>query len=208
MDNDLEIIERMTAYQGYFRIDRYRLRHRLFAGGASKPIVRELLERGQSVAVLPYDPARDEVVLIEQFRIGAHAAGRSPWLIEIVAGMMEPGEAADVVARRETQEEAGLPLDRLELVADVLVSPGSTSETVSIFCGEADATLANGVHGLDAEGEDIRVLRLTADEAIARVQAREIVYGPAVIAIQWLALNRDDLRRRWSGPLAGRQSGR
>ena len=108
MADDVEIIERATVYQGYFRVDRYRLRHSLFAGGMSAPIEREIFERGHAVAVLPYDSIRDEVVLIEQFRAGAYAAGRPAWLLEIVAGIIEPGETRETVARRETQEEAGL----------------------------------------------------------------------------------------------------
>ncbi len=198
MDDDLEIIDRSSVYQGYFRIDRYRLRHRLFAGGISPPVTREVLERGHAVAVLPYDATRDEVVLIEQFRIAAYSAGRAPWLIEIVAGLVEPGEETTATARRESLEEAGLHIGRLEPIADVLVSPGATSESVTIFCGEADASRAGGVHGLDTEGEDIRVFRMPADEAIASLQDRRIIFAPAVIALQWLALNREELRRRWA----------
>ena len=208
MADDVEIIERAAVYQGYFRVDRYRLRHRLFAGGMSMPITREVLERGHAVAVLPYDPIRDEVVLIEQFRVGAYAAGRPPWLIEIVAGIIEPGETSAAVARRETEEEAGLQLGRLEPVADVLASPGGTSESVAIFCGEADAGRADGIHGLDAEGEDIRVVRMAANDTIAALDNGRIVAAPAVIALQWLALNREDLRRRWVPELAARRPGR
>lgn len=195
---DVELIERATVYQGYFRVDRYRLRHSLFVGGMSAPIDREIFERGHAVAVLPYDPVRDEVVLIEQFRVGAYAAGRPAWLLEVVAGIIEPDETREAVARRETQEEAGLRLGRLEPVADVLASPGGTSESVAIFCGETDASRADGIHGLDAEGEDIRVVRMLADDAIANLNKGRIVAAPAVIALQWLALNRQDLRRRWS----------
>ena len=193
MADDVEVIERTTVYQGYFRVDRYRL----FAGGMSAPIDREIFERGHAVAVLPYDPIRDEVVLIEQFRVGAYAAGRTAWLLEIVAGIIEPGETGEAVARREAQEEAGLHLGRLDPIANVLISPGGTSESVAIFCGEANAGTAEGIHGLHAEGEDIRVDRMPADDAIARLGDGRIVFAPAVIALQWLALNREDLRRRW-----------
>ena len=108
MAKDVEILDKSEQYKGYFRINRYRLRHRLYAGGWSGELQRELFERGHAVGVLPYDPAADSVVLIEQFRIGALVAGMEPWLTEIVAGIIEEGEAPEEVARRETREEAGL----------------------------------------------------------------------------------------------------
>ena len=117
----VELIERTTAFEGYFRIDRYELHHQLFAGGMSDPLTREVYERGHAAAVLPYDPQRDAVVLIEQFRIGAYAAGREPWLIEIVAGIVEAGETSSDVAQRELHEEAGLSAAALEPIGDVMV---------------------------------------------------------------------------------------
>ena len=112
----VEVMHRSTTYRGFFRVDRFRLRHRLFAGGMSQAVTREVFERGDAVAVLPYDPVRDAVVLVEQFRIGAFAREQSPWLMEIIAGTIEKGERPDAVARREAQEEAGLELGRLERV--------------------------------------------------------------------------------------------
>jgi ADP-ribose diphosphatase len=105
--DDLRVIERSVAYRGYVRVERYRLRHRLFAGGWSGEIVREVIERGHAVAVLPYDSVRDQVVLLEQFRVAAHAGGHAPWQTEIVAGIIEDGEDEIEVAHRETVEECG-----------------------------------------------------------------------------------------------------
>jgi ADP-ribose pyrophosphatase len=199
-DKDVEIIVKETPFQGYFRIDRYRLRHRLFAGGMGRPIRREVFERGHAVALLPYDPVLDQVVLIEQFRIGAYAAGRAPWLVEIVAGIIEAGETADDVARRETQEEAGLTIiGELEPIAEYLASPGASTETVAVFCGRVDASRADGIHGHADEGEDIRVLAMPVDDALARLAAGKIDNSPGIIALQWLALNRERLRRKWLG---------
>lgn len=195
---DVEIVERRTSYQGYFRIERFRLRHRLFAGGWTGEVMRELFERGHAAAVLPYDPQRDSVALLEQFRIGAYAAGRPPWVIEIVAGIIEPGETPEDVVRREAVEEAGVSLTALEPVHRVLASPGGTSETCMIYCGRADLGKAGGIFGLAAEHEDIRVLVLTADEAFALLAAGRVENATAVIALQHLALHRDRLRRQWS----------
>ncbi len=193
----VELIERETPYQGYFRIDRYVLRHGLFAGGMSEPLTREVFERGHAAAVLPYDPERDAVVLIEQFRIGAYAAGREPWLVEIVAGIVDADESPADVAHRELYEEAGLTADQVEPIGEVMVSPGGTSETIALFCARVDARTANGIHGLADEHEDIRVTTMPADDALAALERGDIVSAPAVIALQWLALHRERLRERW-----------
>jgi ADP-ribose pyrophosphatase len=193
----VELIERETPYQGYFRIDRFTLRHELFAGGMSEPLTREVFERGHAAAVLPYDPERDAVVLIEQFRIGAYAAGRDPWLIEIVAGIVEDGETPRDVALRELGEEAGLTADLVESIGEVMLSPGGTSETIALLCACTDASGANGIHGLADEHEDIRVTAVAFADALAAVERGDVVSAPAIIALQWLALNRDRLRERW-----------
>lgn len=196
-DEDVEILEKATPYQGYFRVDRYRLRHRLFAGGWGRPVEREVFERGHSVALLPYDPARDEVILIEQFRMGPYAAGGKPWLLEIVAGIIEPGETAEDVARREAIEEAGCAIADIVPVGGFYVSPGGTSEYVRILCGRVDSASAGGVHGLADEGEDIRVAVMGFDAATAALEGGLVESSSAFAALQWLALNRGDLRRRW-----------
>lgn len=195
----VEVETREVCHDGVFRLERYRLRHALFRGGMSAPLTRELFERGHAVAVLPYDPRADAVVLIEQFRVGALQRFGGPWLIEIVAGMIDGQEAPESVARREALEEAGLRLGRLESICRFYVSPGGTSESIQLFCGEVDAAVAGGVHGLAEEGEDIRVFGEPADAALARLDRGEIDSASPVIALQWLALNRARLRREWAG---------
>ena len=199
-DERVEIIEKTTPFQGYFRVDRYRLRHRRFEGGWTRPMTLELFERGHAVAVVLYDPDRDCVVLIEQFRIGAYAAGREPWLTEAVAGIIEAGEEPADVVRREALEEAGCEIRELEPIGTILPSPGGSSESIAFYCGRVDSRRAGGVHGLAHEGEDIRVLVVPADEALARVMAAESANANAVISLQWLALNKAALRERWLRP--------
>lgn len=192
---DVEILARETVFQGYFRVDRYTLRHRLFRGGWSRPIQRVLFERGHAAAVLPYDPERDRVLLIEQFRIGPYAHGGAPWQIEIVAGILHEGESPAELARREALEEAGCVLtSELLPVAAYYMSPGAVSEHMTLFCALTDLADAGGIHGLDHEGEDIRVHVPTFDEAMAWLAAGRIQNSPAIIALQWLALNRPRLR--------------
>lgn len=195
--DDVEIVERQTAYEGFYRLDRYRLRHRLHGGGWSRPLVRENFERGHAVAVLPYDPVADAVILMEQFRIGAMAAGFDPWIAEIVAGMIDPGEDTEAVARRETREEIGREVGDLIRVCDYLSTPGGCSETVTLYCGRVDSAGAEGVFGNPNEDEDILIYAIPFDEAMKRVGDGRINNSVTIIALQWLALNRDRVRAEW-----------
>lgn len=195
--SDVEILAKDTVYDGYFRIDRYRLRHRRHEGGWTGEITREVFERGHVAAVLPYDPERDAVVLIEQFRIGAWAAAKPCWLTEIVAGVIDDGESAEAVARREMEEETGCPVTALEPIGSYLSSPGGTSESVALFVGRVDSRKAGGIHGLPDENEDIKVLARPWSEVEAELKAGLLTNAATLIALQWLALNRDALRRRW-----------
>lgn len=195
--DDVDVIECKTVYKGYFRIDRYRLRHKLHAGGWGTEIMREVFERGQAVAVLLYDPVRDALVMIEQFRVGALAAGLPPWLTEIVAGIIDAGETPAEVARRESEEEAGCAILDLIPVCHYLVSPGGTTESVQVFCGRIDSSGVGGIHGLVDEGEDIRVIVVPAPDALAMLDRGEFINSATLVAVQWFALNRDRLRTRW-----------
>jgi len=195
---NFEIIERTTPYDGFFQVGVYRLRHRRFDGGWTEVMSRELCERGNAAAVLPYDPARDAVVLIEQFRIGAHLAGLEPWLIETVAGIVEPGETPEEMVRREAVEEAGCELTELEPIATVMPSPGGCSELLHLFCGRVDSEGIGGIHGLAHEHEDIRAFTLPLDDALERLAGREVGNVNALVTLQWLALNRQRLKKKWS----------
>lgn len=195
--DDIEILRRDRAYDGYVKVDKYHLRHRRHDGDWTGAFDREMIERGHAAAVLPYDPARDEVVLIEQFRIGAHAAGHAPWQIEIVAGIIEPGETAEDVARREAVEECGCEIGEMTAIYEILASPGIITETIAIYCGRVDAGSAGGVHGVAEENEDIRAFTVPALEAITWPASGKITNGTTIIALQWLALNRDELRAEW-----------
>jgi len=185
---------RRTLFEKYFRIDEYSISHELYGGGDSPVFTREIFERGSVVAVLPYDPRRDRVVLIEQFRTGAIDDPDGPWLIECVAGVIEDGESEREVAIRESVEEAGCVIEQLETISQYYVSPGGTSEHCSLYCGLVDSDGLGGIHGLDHENEDIRVLVVDADEAYAWLRAGRIRSSATIIALQWLELNRARLR--------------
>ncbi len=198
MSNHYDIIDKSIAYDGYFKILKYRFRHGLFDGGSCEPIEREIFERGHAAAVLPYDAVTDSVVLIEQFRVGALEAPRGPWLMEIVAGIIEPGETPESVARREAVEEAGCGIDELLPICRYFVSPGGSSEQVSLFAARARLDTVGGIHGLDHEGEDIRAHVVPFEQAMAMVADGTIHAAAPIIALQWLALNREWLRDLWT----------
>ncbi|ATA20602.1 ADP-ribose pyrophosphatase [Gibbsiella quercinecans] len=195
--DDVEIIARETLYRGFFSLNLYRFRHRLFNGEMSGEVKREVFERGHAAVLLPYDPLRDEVVLVEQLRIPALESSNSPWLLEMVAGIIETGESVEDVCRREAQEEAGVAVGRCKPVLSYLASPGGTSERLSIMVGEVDATTAEGIHGLAAEDEDIRVHVVSREQAYCWVEEGVIDNAASVIALQWLALHHESLRKEW-----------
>lgn len=206
--SDVTVIERTTPFKGYFQIDRYRLRHRLFGGGSSDEMEREIFERGHAVAVILYDPDLDRLVMIEQFRAGAFAAvnspwfgpNASPWLVECVAGIIDSGEAPVDVARREAFEETGCTvIGDPEFVHHYHVSPGGSSESLFLYAARVDASRAGGVHGLDHEHEDIRVFTVAAEEAFQWLASGAIDNATTLIALYWFRDNRERLRELWLG---------
>lgn len=197
MDYRFRITQREPLHQGFFKVERLLLQHELFAGGMSQPLDREVLDRGHAVVVLPVDPQRDELVLVEQFRTGALEDPQGPWMLEAVAGIVEADENAEEVAHREGHEEAGLSFRELLPVAEVYTSPGGTTERVTIFCGWVDSHEAGGLHGLDHEHEDILAHVFPREVALAMLQRGELRSAPTVIALQWLALNWTMLQARW-----------
>lgn len=204
--DDVEIIDTVRAHDGYFKIDTHRLRHKLFDGGWGPVIQREIFERGHAVAVLPYDPVLDRVVLIEQYRTGAYCAiangvfsvDASPWLIEAVAGIVDPGETPEEVARREMIEETGTEITDLMPVTHYLATPGGSSESVYLFVGRIDSSKVTGVHGLDHEGEDIRPFTVALDDAYAAITEGVMPNAMTLIAVQWLLLHKEKVLSAWS----------
>lgn len=204
---DVTLINKETGYQGFFTINKYTLRHIMFNGEQTRVLHRECFERGHAVGVLAYDPWKDRVILLEQFRIGAYVnelddeqdsqAEKSPWLLEIIAGIVESGESQQEVAHREAQEEAGCQLLALEPIADYLSSPGGTSETTQLYCGCVNSDGIGGIHGLEEEGEDIRVWVIDYTEAVSWLQEGRLNNASAMIAIQWLMLNHERIREKW-----------
>lgn len=188
--SDVEIIERKRVFDGFFKMDKYRLKHRRFAGGWTEAFERELFERGEAAAVMLFDPQKDVVVLTEQIRVGGLTSSESPWMLEVVAGMIEAGELPEEVARREAQEEAGCSPDQLLPISCYWPSPGGCSEKIHLYCALVDSTPLGGIHGLDHENEDILVRCIPFEQAYAGIASGEINNAATIIALQWLKINK------------------
>lgn len=195
---DVEIISRERAYDGFFKLDRLQLRHRKFDGDWSAQLPRELIIRRDAVGVLLYDPQLDAIALIEQFRTGVIDRKRSPWILELVAGLIDRDETPAEVAQREALEEANCHVLALEPIFEFFTSPGGTNEYLHLFCARCDLANAGGVHGLPEEHEDIRVHVLAYDAVVALLQSGAINNAITIMALQWLQMQRERLLRQWS----------
>lgn len=192
-------MRRESGFRGFYQLDVLTLRHRLFAGGWGPELQRELFVRPDAVCVLPYDPWQDAVVLVEQMRVGALDKRDSPWMLELVAGLFDAGEAPEEVAHREAQEEAGLGLLELMPIIRYFPSPGGSNEHVHLFCATVDSRGVGGVHGLPEEGEDIRVKVISRQAALQAMQQGQVDNAASIIALQWLQLHGQSLREQ-AGP--------
>ena len=180
-----ELLGEEPIYDGFYSLSRVEFKHTKFIGGWTGVVDREVLNRGNVIGVLAHDPKSDQIALVEQFRYGARHEADNPWLMEVIAGMVEPGEQPEAVAVREAMEEAGIELNNPRLIRQYYSSPSSTSEQVFIYYAESNLKDIGGVHGLDAEDEDILVHLVGADEAIHMMEQGVIKNAISVIAIQW-----------------------
>jgi ADP-ribose pyrophosphatase len=190
----VEVLAQERLLDGFFKVDRARVRYERYDGQMSAPHTREVFERGDTVALLLYDRAQREVVLVQQFRYPAHVRGGPGWLWEIIAGVQEEGRAAEDVARSEALEEAGYRLETLRAVLRFYASPGGSSECKTLFL--AAVTPAQRVEpggGLLKESEDILVRAFPLDEALAMVEDGRIMDAKTIIALYYLARHWDDL---------------
>ena len=187
------------AFDGHLRVHSYHLKHEQYDGNLSGSIHREVMSRGDAVAVLLFDPYRQEIVLIEQFRVGAWAAGDlDPWLVECIAGLVEDGEEAREVAIRETLEESGCSVLKLAPITKYFTTPGCSSEQVELFCGQIDSAGVGGYHGINEEGEDISVSVWPLNSALRLIDEGKIRNSMTIIALQWLALHHVALTTDWT----------
>lgn len=192
--SDYRIKSTETVYQGFFKMTRSVVEHRLYNGGWSQPLVREIFKRGDAVGVLLYDPVNHLVGLVEQFRLGAIDDSQGPWQFEVIAGMMSRDEDPEQVAVREVMEEAGVEVEKLVPICDYLASVGGSDEKMYMYCGLVDLTGKGGVFGHEGEGEDILFHVWPYDEAIQAFSQGLFNSAAASISLLWLQLNHGELR--------------
>lgn len=194
MPTRVEILSRERLFDDFFKIDRVVLRHERFDGSMSQELARLVFERGDAVAILPYDHRRRQVLLVRQFRLPAYERDGKGWLWEVVAGTVEAGRNPEEVARSELLEEAGYRLASLHHVMTVYPSPGGATERVHLYLAPMepqDRISAGG--GLRHSGEDILVRAFDLDDALRMMEAGEIADAKTVLALQYAALHWDEL---------------
>jgi len=188
-----KLLKSESKYKGFFKIDLCHIQHETYQGEVIE-VKRELFHRGDAVAVLMYDPAKDKVVLLEQFRVGAISDENGPWLLEIVAGMIEQGESITDVARRECMEESGIDVHSFENIHSFYSSPGGCSEKIHVLCALVNSDNAEGIYGVEHEGEDIKVMVVDYAQIHDLMLSGKICAAIPLIALQWLQINRERLR--------------
>ncbi len=197
-DKKFDLLDRETLFQGYFRLDRFRVRTESYAGGWSGPFSREVLDRGNKVVgILLFDPQHDKIVMVEQFRAALMAKKDDPFLMELVAGVVDPGETPEAAARREALEEAGCHVSDMQKLFTYYTSPGCMSEQLTLFVGRCTAPMDKSVFGVREENEDILVHVLDAAVAISYLYSGKLRDASSIIAMQWFALQHTSLRSRW-----------
>lgn len=194
---DVDVLKDECLYKGFFEMRKLTLKHKKFNGQWSNPMTREMMVRNDAVCVLLFDPVADKVLLIEQFR-PTMLRSESPWLLELVAGMVEEGETDEEVARRESLEEAGVVIQRLEYMFKFVPSPGGLVEYLRMYAGEFDSSSVDLTknHGLEDENEDIKLHLMTSDEAIELLE-HDVENASTIMGLQWFALNKAKLVQRW-----------
>lgn len=193
----LEILERTRVHDGFYKLDRLSLRHERFDGSWTPPLRRELLVQRAAVVVLPFDPRRELVVLVEQFRTGCIDLPGEPWLIEAPAGLIDRDETPEQVARREVLEETGLAVGRLAFACEYHSSPGGTSERVAVFVAEVTAPDAAGTFGVEHEHEDIRTHLVPLATAFVWAESGRVIAASGLVPLLWLRIHGDRLRAEW-----------
>jgi ADP-ribose pyrophosphatase len=213
---DVTVQQKENGYTGFFSINQYTLDHGMYRGGQMKNLTRECFERGHAVGVLAYDPWQDSIIFLEQFRIGAYAhimaeennthtseqnRQKTPWLVEIIAGIVEAGESCEDVAHREAQEEAGIELLALEPIGNFYSSPGGSSENTQLYCGCVNSKGVEGIYGLAEEGEDILVQCVSYSDAVNLLTSGALNNASSLISMQWLMLHHDEIQKKWQNNL-------
>jgi len=197
MARKVEILGQEWLSQQFMKLARFTLKHERYDGSMAGPMTREIVVRPPAVGVVPYDPTTDQIILIEQFRIAAHLCGLPAWQREIIAGISDREETLEDLARREAMEEANCKVTDLVEMIRFLPTPGMSNEVFVAFLGRMAPGAVTGVHGLANEHEDIRSTLFHLDQIPEILANGHTGNGPLLIALQWMQINRDRIRKLW-----------
>ena len=189
MNSNFKVTNKKNLYDGFFKMNEVSLKYKKYDGSWSNEIKRELFGGAQVSAVLPYDPIKKEIVLIQQFRPGTISRNTNNYLKEIVAGIIDPGESPEIAAKRECLEETGYKIKKLTSIQGYYPAPGSSESFYHLFLGEVDSKNGRKIMGLDTENEDILVESYNINQVKKMMQNGELINGLSLIAIQWFFLN-------------------
>ena len=189
MNSNFKVTNKKNLYDGFFKMNEVSLKYKKYDGSWSNEIKRELFGGAQVSAVLPYDPIKKEIVLIQQFRPGTISRNTNNYLKEIVAGIIDPGESPEIAAKRECLEETGYKIKKLTSIQGYYPAPGSSESFYHLFLGEVDSKNEKKIMGLDTENEDILVESFNINQVKKMMQNGELINGLSLIAIQWFFLN-------------------
>lgn len=183
----VSIEQKRYILEDVFKVEEARLRFEKFNGEMSDEIRRISLERGDSVAVIIFNLTTNKLILINQFRYPTYKNDQG-WLIEAIAGIVDPNETPEQSARREVQEEVGLNISTLEYISTFYPSPGGSSERIHLYYSEVSGENAKykKTGGLVSEGEDIKAEELSLQEALGKIKSGEIMDAKTIIGIYWL----------------------
>ncbi|MEE4244359.1 MAG: NUDIX domain-containing protein [Kangiellaceae bacterium] len=189
-----DIKQQHVVFDGFFQVEKLLIDHQTFAGDMVCGVEREVFRRGEAVGVLCVDRERRKLVMVEQFRVGCAVANdANPWLIELVAGIVEPGERVADVAARECFEETGCRPRSLKILHQYWVSPGGSDEKFYLFLALVDSSECSETAGLETEHEDIKVHIIDFDDAFSRLASGQINNAMTILGLQWLMLNQSQL---------------
>ncbi len=189
MNSNFKVTNKKNLYDGFFKMHEISLKYKKYDGNWSNEIKRELFGGAQVSAVLPYDPIKKKIVLIQQFRPGTISKNTNNYLNEIVAGIIDPGESAEIAAKRECLEETGYKIKKLTPIQGYFPAPGSSESFYHLFLGEVDSKNEKKIMGLDNENEDILVESYKVNQVKKMMQEGKFINGLTLIAIQWFFLN-------------------
>ena len=189
MSSNFKVTNKKNLYDGFFKMNEISLKYKKYDGSWSNEIKRELFGGAQVSAVLPYDPIKKKIVLIQQFRPGTISKNTNNYLNEIVAGIIDPGESPEIAAKRECLEETGYKIKKLTPIQGYFPAPGSSESFYHLFLGEVDSKNGKKIMGLDNENEDILVESFKINQVKKMMQEGKFINGLTLIAIQWFFLN-------------------